>query len=198
MVRKVNKVSKEMFVNKALDMIDEEDGIRGVNLRKIARSIGCAHTNAYNYFDNYEDLLGQALLVATEKLREHVVSRVKEATDEKSFFDLVVRSQLEFANEHPGWYKLIWLEKIDVEFTKEEEDHIKKQGNVLSLLLLRDKNLNITNERKFVIADIIHGYIHGEISKLINNRHIFKTDEEFINKVVVQTRHIFNILITAS
>jgi len=34
-------------------VIDKEEGLRGVNLRKIAREIGCAHTNAYNYFDSF-------------------------------------------------------------------------------------------------------------------------------------------------
>jgi len=194
MVKKT-KVTKEIFIEKTLEMIDKEEGLRGVNLRKIAREIGCAHTNAYNYFSSFEDLIGQSLLAASAKMKEYVVSRVKEAKDEKSFFDLVVSSQLEFANNHTGLYKLIWLEKIDVDFDLEDENHIKKQGNVLSLLLLRDRNLNISNERKFVIADIIHGYIHGEICKLINKRHFFKTDQEFIDKVVYQTRQVFKVLV---
>lgn len=193
-----NKITKEMFINKALEMIDAEEGIRNVNLRKIAREIGCAHTNAYNYFDNFEDLIGQSLLVASNQLKEYVVSRVREAKDEKTFFDLVVSSQLEFANKHIGLYKLIWLEKLETHFEPEDESNIKKQGNVLSLLLLRDKNLHISNERKFVIADIIHGYIHGEICKLINKRHFFKTDQEFIDKVVFQTREVFKTLVKSS
>ena len=50
----------DRFVDTTLELIAEQGGSQGVNLREVARRIGCAHTNVYNYFDSYDDLLWSA------------------------------------------------------------------------------------------------------------------------------------------
>ena len=54
------KISKELIVETALALINEEGSSSKVNLREIARRLGCAHTNIYNYYPSLDELLGRA------------------------------------------------------------------------------------------------------------------------------------------
>ncbi len=47
----------DKFVNTMLELILEKGGLTDVNLRMVSKKIGCAHTNAYNYFDGFDGLI---------------------------------------------------------------------------------------------------------------------------------------------
>jgi len=53
-------ITKEQIIETALDLLKDKSDIRSVNLREIARVLGCAHTNLYNYFPSFNDLLWEA------------------------------------------------------------------------------------------------------------------------------------------
>lgn len=59
---------KAKFIAALLELLDEEHTPRSVNLRQISRRIGCAHTNAYNYFDSFESLLWHSLAEIIQKM----------------------------------------------------------------------------------------------------------------------------------
>ena len=50
-------ITKEQVVETTLKLIKDSENIRSVNLRGVAREIGCAHTNLYNYFSSFDELL---------------------------------------------------------------------------------------------------------------------------------------------
>ncbi len=53
-------ISKEQIIDTTLELLKDKSDIRTINLREIARVLGCAHTNLYNYFPSFQDLLWEA------------------------------------------------------------------------------------------------------------------------------------------
>ena len=53
-VKKQVNLTRDKFILETLALIREKGGSKNVNLREISKRVGCAHTNAYNYFDGFE------------------------------------------------------------------------------------------------------------------------------------------------
>jgi len=100
------------LVENAVALIEESGGSKGVNLRMIAKRVGCAHTNVYNYFDSFEDLLWGAFLAILKRWVEFTRARVGAQVDQPGLLRAFVQTQVAFAVEHPGWYRFVWLEKL--------------------------------------------------------------------------------------
>lgn len=98
--KKLESARKEAFIDAVLSMLDEGMSLRELNLRKVAKQVGCAHTNAYNYFTSYEELLWWSLKGALERMTAMVDPEHGGLTE----------AYVEFALDHPAWYRLIWLE----------------------------------------------------------------------------------------
>ncbi len=47
-MEKKKKITKEQIISTALDLMRDKNELRTVNMREIARTLGCAHTNIYN------------------------------------------------------------------------------------------------------------------------------------------------------
>ena len=55
-IKQSNKTA-DKFIEETLKLIVEKNGSKNVNLREISKRIGCAHTNAYNYFNGFQGLM---------------------------------------------------------------------------------------------------------------------------------------------
>jgi len=166
--RKQSSVGREAFVGTVLEMLDEGVGIRELNLRAVARRVGCAHTNAYNYFASLEDLLWWSLRGALERM----VGFADPATD-----DLVAR-YIEFALEHPAWYRLVWLDPLGGPPPGEVAEFLRVPADVFARwVALRlggggDVELELATR-------VLHGYLHGELAAIVSGRVTGGPDELF-------------------
>ena len=66
-------MTADRFIDETLELIAEKGGSQEVNLREIARRIGCAHTNAYNYFVSFDELLWAAFRRGLKRYGEYLV-----------------------------------------------------------------------------------------------------------------------------
>ena len=198
MLRKLHpNPTSERLIEITVNLIDENGGLQGVNLRKIAKLAGCAHTNVYNYFQNFEGLLWAALERILERWLQYTEEQEQGSPDLEpdTFLARVIASQLDFALEHSGWYRFIWLEPLSGSPPPEVMEILQKmQINFIDML----KSLSIgTHDHEHMerVSTIIHGYLHGEICKVINGR--ASRREKYRSNIIVNTQTLLKLLTSA-
>ena len=160
----------ERLLDVALELIHERGSSRGVNLRQIAKRAGCAHTNAYNYFTSLQELFWYALARLLKRMERYMVEKVGLVYDSDQYFERFIRSEIDFAFEHPGWYRFIWLEHISGSPPRVVMRYWEKiQADfVLVIFVLSRKRLS--QKQCESVARIIRGYIHGEVCSLLSGK----------------------------
>lgn len=187
-------VNKDIVIETALQLIDEKGGIKDVNLREIAKTLGCAHTNLYNYFSSLDEIfweaLGQALLHMMKYSEDHSVQNL-ESKDE---FYLFLTNYIEFSLDHPGWYRLIWLEPIGGSPSEKVMMIMQKPSEDFIQEIIHVSNNELSLEEADTIGDILHGYLHGELCKYINKRSVMNDKNEIIRKMLINLKFLINTL----
>jgi AcrR family transcriptional regulator len=164
--KKLSSAGRESFVDAVLDMLDEGTGIRDLNLRAVAKRVGCAHTNAYNYFASFEELLWWSLRGALERMIEFTDPETED----------LVAGYIAFALEHPAWYRLIWLDPLGGEPPASVKEYLPVPAGVFERWV--EEHLGgargIDVERA---TRILHGYLHGELAAIVSGRLAGSRDE---------------------
>lgn len=163
---------RQRLVDAALALIVENGGCRGVNLRQIAVLAGCAHTNAYNYFDSLEELFWAAALHAfafnLTSLTEQLRAPAAAADPLRHFF----AAQVAIVQQHPVLYHLCWLEPL----AGPPPPAVLQCLDSLRQLWVRHLGQRLAQLRSRAdpawAGQLVHGYFHGELCKLIG-RHAF-------------------------
>ena len=187
-------VSNEIILETTLSLIDKNEGIKNVTLRDIAKKVGCAHTNLYNYFSSLDEIFWEALgkvLIIMMDCSSNGLSNKKD--DEEKFF-LILSNLIDFSMEHPGWYRFIWFESIGGNPSHEVTKILKKPGEGFSDLI-KVNNKNISSEKASYIGSILHSYLHGELCKWINNRSFINTIEETKAIILSNLKYLYKLLI---
>lgn len=189
-------VNKESIVKTAVQLIDENVGTKNVTLRTIAKEIGCAHTNLYNYFGSLDEIYWEALGNVLLKLLDYsnVDENVIIDPEEKLF--ITISKIIDFSLDHPGWYRLIWFEEIQGE---PSEEVIKvlltpSEGFSNSIIEVNKKittKEEISKEKAEMISDILWGYLHGELSKWINKRSFIDNREEMKQYILSNFKFLY-------
>ncbi|WP_055669626.1 TetR/AcrR family transcriptional regulator [Desnuesiella massiliensis] len=187
-------VSKEIILETTLSLIDKNEGIKDVTLRDIAKKIGCAHTNLYNYFSSLDEIFWEALGQVLLMMMDYSSSGLSNEKDDEGRFFLILSNLIDFSMEHPGWYRFIWFDSIDGSPSPEVTKILHKPGEGFSELI-KLGNSNISDEKANLIGDILHSYLHGELCKWINNRSFISRDEETKIMILSNLRHLYKLLI---
>lgn len=194
---KTNKshISKEVILETTLCLIDENGGIKNVTLRDIAKKLGCAHTNLYNYFNSLDEIFWDSLGLVLLKMIEYVDANLDTETDPEENFYLVLSNIIDFSMDHPGWYKLIWFESISGKPSDEVIKILRKPGEGFTYGLIKASSNQLSEEKANQIGDILHGYLHGELCKWINNRRFINSREETKLKLLSNLKCLYRLLI---
>ncbi|SET45306.1 transcriptional regulator, TetR family [Natronincola peptidivorans] len=188
------QINRNLVIETVLGLIEENGGIKNVNLRGIAKEIGCAHTNLYNYFDSFNEIIWEALGQVVLKMMAYVESNVdSELKDDEKIF-MIFSTIIDFSMDHPGWFRLIWLEEIDGKPSNEVIQTLFKPGEGLKEELIKASGNELTEERAVEIGDILHTYIHGELCKWINNRSFTNSIEEAKAKLLSNLKQLYRLL----
>lgn len=183
-------ISKEQIINRTLELLQNRRNVQSLNLREIARDLGCAHTNLYNYFSSYTELLWEAHAACMEKMLEQIRMSVNtELVAEcklQVFFGAVVRVYL----KNTGWFRLVWVEYLG--------EH-RPEDNAFAVAAAREQMNSIVaqiwqelggtpplNEKLEETVHFVHCYIIGEISNYISGRQLIEEEEAFCRSVVRQ------------
>lgn len=197
-VRKSGGASADMrqaLVEAALALIDEAGGCRGVTLRAIAARAGCAHTNVYNYFPSLERLFWAVLLEAQLRSVEMIGQRLAQAAPgTPEVLGAFVAAMLDFAQAHPGWYRLIWLEPIGEEVPPEAVPHLVRPRQRLTELIQPLLGPGVSRDEAWRATDLLHSYVHGEICKLLSKRDLADRDRGETRRIVENALRLLGLL----
>jgi AcrR family transcriptional regulator len=175
----------ERLLDVTLELIDKRGSSRGVNLREIAKRAGCAHTNAYNYFYNLEELFWYALARLLKRMEKYMVEKVGLVYDSNQYFEKFILGQIDFAFEHPGWYRFIWLEHISGSPPRVVMQYWEKLQADFILVIFALSKKRLSQAQSESVAEIIRGYIHGEICSLLSGKN-YRSDREHIQSRIIK------------
>lgn len=170
-VKKLNNTTSDKFIEAMLELIHENGSLTGVNLRMVAKKVGCAHTNAYNYFDGYEGLIYAAYDQALILYGLAVVEGLDSIKDRASYFLQFIKNIISFALNYPGYYRFIGSDVFDLSGLHPET--IQKAIDLKNFFLqtfylVTEKKLS--KETSDDYANILMSYIDGELYNIINMR----------------------------
>lgn len=190
-------ITKEQIVYTALELMRDKNDLRRLNLREIARTIGCAHTNLYNYFPSYTDLLWEVHAVLQKKSMEMLAAKLSEVKIAelklKYFFDTFLDIYL----DNKGWFRLAWLEYIGD--NRPENDIIATNtasSQLNSYIIEIWEELYGVSLDKEIVHRILHNthcYIVGEVSNYIAGRGLIENELELKNYVVKEAINILTL-----
>ncbi len=186
------KPTADRFVQTTLELIVESGGSLGVNLREVARRMGCAHTNVYNYFDSFDDLLWTSF---RRVLDDYGAAWMKDLSDEQTPDERLTRlltNLVTYPQENPGLYRFIGSDPISAgDFPIDILDTVVAMKQQLFAAFR-----SCTPETDAAVADeacnIVYAYIDGETFNLINERVV--PGEDVAGRIVGNAIRLFGLL----
>ncbi len=174
------------YIEAMLELILEKGGMTGVNLRMVSKRVGCAHTNAYNYFDGYDGLIFAAYDRALVLYGLSVVKGLDEHEDGGQYFIAFIKNIITFALENPGYYRFIGSDSFDIGSLSMEtiQKAIELKAFFLDVFYSVTEPL-LDKEEADEDANILMSYIDGELFNLINKRAF--PDDDITNRIITNT-----------
>lgn len=191
------KITKEQIMETALELLKDKSNIRSVNLREIARVLGCAHTNLYNYFPSFNDLLWEAHMEIQNQFLQKIALELEHVQDQTRKVHQFFFSLSDLYLEHKGWFRLAWLDYIDD--VRPEQDKLATETVVCTMVdLLESIWLSLypqapARERIHSVLHDVHCYIIGEVSNFINGRGRIR-ETELLKQHIAETAATFFML----
>ena len=171
MATRTTRVTAERFIDTTLELVAEEGGSQDVNLRQISRRIGCAHTNVYNYFDSYEDLLWAAFRRALRIYGEYLVHDLDDSLAPDEYIRRLITNLATYPEENQGLYRFIGSDPIDLAtIPKDILDSVTAMKAWLFEVMEMVYAPDLDPAEAERIANIVLAYIDGETLNLINGR----------------------------
>lgn len=191
-VKKLGNETSEKFILAMLELIDETGGLTGVNLRMVSKRIGCAHTNAYNYFEGYDGLIFAAYDRAIILYGQEVVKGLEDIDDCGIYFITFIKNIINFALSHPGYYRFIGSDTFNVSGLASET--IKKVIALKAFFLDTVYSVcqsNLTREASDKAANILMSYLDGELFNIINHRSF--PDDQTETRMITNSIELINL-----
>lgn len=181
-------ISKEQIIGVTLALIKDKENIRSVNLREIARHLGCAHTNLYNYYEDLDAILWDAMDEVLHKSLANLSEGIEKIDDYNIKLDYFYRRFVEFYLENRGWFVLCWFEKLRGSRPQKNYDLTVKAvdyfADIITDVFQRIDGIKLTPKESKYILHNVHCYLHGEVSIYLAGRGLIKEETEFKNYVV--------------
>ena len=146
MPNKKNNINKEAVVETAVRMIDENKGLRNVTLRVIAKEMGCAHTNLYNYFDNLDEIYWEALGSVLAKMIAYSIKDTDRQKDPGEKIFETISNIIDFSFDHEGWYRLIWFEPLSGEPSPEVREILFRPAETFTSALMEASEKELSKD----------------------------------------------------
>jgi AcrR family transcriptional regulator len=147
-------------------MIDRGSRFGELNMRKLARTVGCAHTNIYNYFRSWEELQWAALANALDELVEQLPESSADDVARPEASESPVAIYINYGLSYPHRYRFTWLDPITGSPPPDVEAVLAKPGRAflrwLEASLNRDAPELLPHAQS--VGGYLHGYMHGELA----------------------------------
>jgi AcrR family transcriptional regulator len=187
----------DRYIEATIGLIAEKGGSADVNLREISRRIGCAHTNAYNYFVSREDLLWHSLRNVLRQYCTAISRGLDDSLSPRAYFRRIFRNMVEWSVENPGLHRFISSDPMDPEQLPqniiETAIGLKHWFAKVLKVLASDRVAGDDLER---LVDVTLGYLDGEVFNLINGRVL--PGEDIAGRVIDNLERVFTLLTAKS
>lgn len=175
-----------------LALIAETGGSQNVNLREISRRVGCAHTNLYNYYPTFQDLLWEAFRRTLIIYGTHIAGGLDDSLGPDEYVERLITNLATFPEQQPGLYRFIASDPINIEDLP--GDILEAVGQMKSWLaetFAAISGVEATGASG-PASDIVLSYIDGETLNLINDRVV--PGEDVRGRVVENALLLFELL----
>ncbi len=161
----------ERFIVETLALIDERGGSLGVNLREVARRVGCAHTNVYNYYASFEDLRWAAFRRALHEYGEFLSRDLHDSLPPAEYLRRLITSLAVYPQKRPGRSRFLGSDPLDVEHIPADvlQSVVRMKAWAVDVFRVCLPALG-DGEAASRRCDIVLAYIDGETFNLINGR----------------------------
>ncbi|MFD3449902.1 TetR/AcrR family transcriptional regulator [Microbacteriaceae bacterium 4G12] len=187
------KLTKEIILEKTLALVDKRNGIRSVTLRDIAKEVGCTHTNLYNYFDSLDDIFWEALGKVLNMIMDYTTYGFNAQNGSEKGVNLILANLIDFYMNHPGWYRLVWLDSLNGKPSVEVEAILHKPSIGFAELIRAEKG-EIMEEDAHTTGEIMMHYLNGEMCALINGRSFVNDREQVKQKLLFNLKNLYRLL----
>jgi AcrR family transcriptional regulator len=195
--KKLENTMQTKFVEAMLELILEKGGLKEVNLRMVSKRIGCAHTNAYNYFENFDALIFEAYDQAVMYYGIAVSKDLDMSRDANLAFKQFVENIVEFAIEYPGYYRFIGTDDFKIEkLPNKTIEKAYEMKNLFLDLFYRVVKKDLSRKISDDYANILFAYIDGELYTLINKRAY--PDERIADRMISNVKKMIELFILDS
>jgi AcrR family transcriptional regulator len=150
------KITKEMILNTVLD-ITKETGFETVNARSIASKLQCSTRPIFTCYENMDELKKEFLDFVYKYYNQYVVN-YRNSVNVRPYL-LLPLSYIEFAQEEPYLFKLLFINDMDLEMS-EANDFYKELGNENKAKIFSE-TIGVELERAKVIFLDLFLYTHG-------------------------------------
>lgn len=164
---KTTTIGRQAFIDEVLRLLDEGVPTRELTLRRVAKALGCAHTNAYNWFKSQQDLLWFALGSALERLLSCTPEEQMPLLSEPG--NLIER-YVGFVLQHPAWFRLIWMEELSSEMPVELEPILAMPSQIMARWLKRSAPAHLSDEDVTAVGYLLFSFMHGRLCLSVTNR----------------------------
>lgn len=190
-------ITKQQIVETALELMRDKKDLRGLNLREVARTLGCAHTNLYNYFPSYSDLLWETHATLQEMFMEMLIEKLETASNAELKLNYFFRTFVDMYLNNKGWFRLAWHEYIgderpqrDIEVTERTN---KELNRYISEIWKELSGEYPDAEQARRILHNAHCYIVGEISNYLLGRGLIENEAELKEYITSEAIRMFRL-----
>ncbi len=177
------EIDKESIIKTAKRLMKKE-GPSQVSFRSVARELGCAHTNLYNYFPNAEMLVyesGESILQDMALASSEGLSALKNA---KARLERFYSNTLKLYLDHPGWFHLIWSSPSRTEKSSESEARINSSIQLFVKTAQGSLKHCKNYEEAHNLIHTVNAYLLGELSIYFGGKSLFQNREALESYVV--------------
>ena len=186
-----SRISAQRYIDETVALIAERGGSADVNLREVSRRLGCAHTNVYNYFASFDDLLWSAFRAVLEDYGAYLRHDLEDALASDVYLRRLITNLVVYPQRNPGLYRFIGSDPLRSDIP----------GDILGKVVEMKQRL-YADFRACVpgtdpavadeACDIVYAYIDGETFNLINERVV--PGEDVGGRVVANAVRLFTLL----
>ncbi len=162
------KINKEDIVNICVQIIRQE-GMKGLNARKVAKELGCSTQPIFYIYSNLEEMKNDAL----EKIAQIFYGAILKSNSDKTVYKDIGKNYIRFAKDEPMFFNLLF----NSDENKEMQHFVDLTASSYEILETLSAQSGLSKEDAVNFHLRMWLYVNG-IANLVANRTVNFTDED--------------------